>query len=212
MLRFSDFGFQFSDFSFQERREETPVKEFFRFAQESCQFTRGSPLRIKPKQHGKTVEDLLSDIPMETLMTAWMLFLESDHKFIVEKKNPRTIPVFAIIVDDFLEQATKLIEGKNNNHLDPPKKANPPHGVDPAQVAKWEKCLQSIQAQILPENFETLFETMAFAGIQNGEAKIICPSKHYRDCVLKNYLDLIGGNMTAVFGEKVKLEFLLDTG
>lgn len=127
-----------------------------------------------------------------------------DDKLIAERGWPLCLfpsAINRILVDQARESPNEK----------PPKKVQPPPGVDPALAEKWEKCLEEIQSQIRPENFETLFEPMAFAGIDNSKAKIICPSKQYRDCVLENYDGLVEGIMSSVFGEPVKPVFSLDS-
>ena len=76
----------------------------------------------------------------------------------------------------------------------------------------WGKTLQEIESQILPRNFETLFQALAFGGIHEGKARIFCPSEAYRVCLSENYSDLIGTVAGQVFGEQVTPVFLLDTG
>jgi hypothetical protein len=90
------------------------------------------------------------------------------------------------------------------------RKVLPPPGVDPEQSKKWSKCLGHIEAQILPENFTTLFETMAFAGVMSGKASLICSDKDHSDCLSENYTDLIQATMTEIFDKPLTPEFVIE--
>ena len=92
------------------------------------------------------------------------------------------------------------------------RKVPPPLGVDPSQSVKWEKCLEKIEEQILPENFETWIYPLAFAGIKNGQALIICPDSNYVRSVKNNYQDLIEKVLKEIFAEPAKINFQLDSG
>ena len=90
------------------------------------------------------------------------------------------------------------------------KKVLPPLGVDPEQSKKWSKCSSEIEGQILPENFSLLFEPMAFGGIVDGTASLICGNKFHVDCMAKNYADLIETTMTEIFNVPIKPAFIID--
>ena len=84
-------------------------------------------------------------------------------------------------------------------------------GVDPVQSGMWVKCMQEIEAQILPDNFKTLFQPMAFGGVTDGKASLLCGNKFHADCLAKNYADLIETTMTEIFEKPVKPEFVIKT-
>ena len=141
-------------------------------------------------------------------MVAWIMFLESDHKFLVEKRNPRTIPVFGIIVDDFLEEATRRIDFKNNIE-NSTKKVEPPSDVDPAQGEQWQKCLRQIESQINPENYTNLIEPLVFGGAVNGHVDVICFNKNHKSTVEQNYGELLETSLVEVFGREVKVRLIV---
>jgi len=84
-------------------------------------------------------------------------------------------------------------------------------GVDFVQTCMWAKCMQEIEAQILPDNFKALFEPMAFGGVTDGKASLICGNEFHVDCMAKNYTDLIETTMTEIFEKPVKPEFVIKT-
>jgi len=92
------------------------------------------------------------------------------------------------------------------------KKVCQPTGVDPAQSEKWKKCMDNIEAQILPDNFRSLFETMAFGGVADGNASLICENKFHADSLSENYTDLIKVTMTSIFKDPVNPKFVIKRG
>lgn len=90
------------------------------------------------------------------------------------------------------------------------KKVEPPLGVDLVQSGKWALCMFEIEAQILPDNFKSLFETMAFGGVTDGKASLICADDFHADCMAKNYTDLIEMTLTEVFGKPVSTDFVIE--
>lgn len=87
----------------------------------------------------------------------------------------------------------------------------PPLGVDLVQSGMWVRCMFEIEGQILPNNFKTLFKPMAFGGVTDGKASLICANKIHADCLAKNYADLIETTMTEIFEQPVKPEFVIKT-
>ena len=84
-------------------------------------------------------------------------------------------------------------------------------GVDFLQSCMWAKCMNAIEGTILPDNFKTLFLPMAFGGVTDGKASLICGDKFHADCLAKNYTDLIAMTMTEIFEKPVKPEFVIKT-
>lgn len=91
-------------------------------------------------------------------------------------------------------------------------KVCPPAGVDPGQTEKWVKCMGDIEPQISPSNFTTLFETMAFGGVVDGKASLICGNQFHADSLAENYTDLVETTMTQIFDKPVKPEFKIKPG
>lgn len=74
----------------------------------------------------------------------------------------------------------------------------------------WGKCVFQIECQILPDNFKSLFETMVFGGISDGNANFICQNKFHADCISKNYTELIETTMGEIFGFSLEAKFIVE--
>ncbi len=158
------------------------------------------------------VRAMLGKYSVRSLCIAWVWFLQSREKYIVDHYPSRNIAVFGGQLRNFIEPAEKKITKIKNQQAKRVKTREPTTRVIPVVDERWEKCLREIEAQILPENYSTLFEPLVFRGVKRGRGVIVCPSKFYRDCVVKNYGDMIAATMGTVFGKHVEPVILADTG
>lgn len=95
--------------------------------------------------------------------------------------------------------------GASENKIE---KVQPPPGVPNSQIQNWTQCKREIEGQIQPDNFSLLFDRVAFAGIKNHKAKLICGNKFHVDCMEDNYTDLIETTLSKIFQYPVQIEYV----
>lgn len=73
----------------------------------------------------------------------------------------------------------------------------------------WEQCLKEIEAQILPENYTTLFSPTYPYALKNDYLTIAVPSKFYKKCLQDNYQDLIETTLESLLKKKTGVDFFV---
>jgi len=71
----------------------------------------------------------------------------------------------------------------------------------------WNNCLDEIEKQVLPENFNTWF-TPTYACSKDDKALTVAvPNRFYEKCLTENYLELIENALETVSDKKLKVRF-----
>jgi len=73
----------------------------------------------------------------------------------------------------------------------------------------WQQCLKEIEAQILPENYTTLFSPTYPYALKNDSLTIAVPSNFYKKCLQENYQDLIETTLESLLKKKTLVDFLV---
>jgi len=73
----------------------------------------------------------------------------------------------------------------------------------------WQQCLKEIEAQILPENYTTLFSPTYPYALNNDSLTVAVPSIFYKKCLQENYLDLIETTLESLLKKKTGVDFLV---
>jgi len=71
----------------------------------------------------------------------------------------------------------------------------------------WQQCLKEIEAQILPENYATLFSPTYPYELKNDFLTVAVPSKFYKNCLQENYQDLIETTLESLLKKKTEVVF-----
>jgi len=71
----------------------------------------------------------------------------------------------------------------------------------------WQQCLKEIEAQILPENYTTLFLPTYPYALKNDSLTVAVPSNFYKKCLQENYQDLIETTLESLLKKKTLVDF-----
>ncbi len=75
----------------------------------------------------------------------------------------------------------------------------------------WKNCLEEIEKQVLPENFNTWF-TPTYPYMKDEQALTIAvPNRFYEKCLTENYLELIQNALEKVSNKKLKIRFRVNS-
>ncbi len=75
----------------------------------------------------------------------------------------------------------------------------------------WNNCLEEIEKQVLPENFNTWFTpTYAYSKDENS-LTIAVPNRFYEKCLTENYLELIQNALETVSNKKLEVRFRVNS-
>jgi hypothetical protein len=188
------------------------IDRFLKFANTSHKKLCDCDLFDSGESDREKVRGMLEKTPLQTLCVAWVLFLRTDNPYIVEHYPSRNIAIFKAQLRNFDFAAQSKLTGVRARREERSRTKVPVVRVDSVQAENWDKCLVEIEAQILPENYSALFESLVFRGVKQGRGEILCPSKKYQVYLSENYGELIKTTMANVFGETVSPVFLQDTG
>lgn len=75
----------------------------------------------------------------------------------------------------------------------------------------WKKCLEKIEAQILPENYNTWFSPTYPHALDAGQITIAVPNFFFKKCLRENYQDLIENALETVSEDKLLVDFYIDS-
>lgn len=71
----------------------------------------------------------------------------------------------------------------------------------------WNNCLEEIEKQVLPENFNTWFTPTYPCSKDDKALTIAVPNRFYEKCLTENYLELIENALEKVSDKKLKVRF-----
>ena len=71
----------------------------------------------------------------------------------------------------------------------------------------WNNCLEEIEKQVLPENFNTWFTPTYPCSKDDKALTIAVPNRFYEKCLTENYLELIENALETVSNKKLKVRF-----
>jgi len=71
----------------------------------------------------------------------------------------------------------------------------------------WQRCLKEIEAQILPENYSTLFSPTYPYDLKNDSLIVAVPSNFFKKCLEENYQDLIETTLEILMKKKTLVDF-----
>jgi chromosomal replication initiator protein len=71
----------------------------------------------------------------------------------------------------------------------------------------WQQCLKEIEAQILPENYTTLFSPTYPFDLKNDSLTVAVPSNFFKKCLQENYQDLIETTLESLLKKKTGVDF-----
>jgi len=75
----------------------------------------------------------------------------------------------------------------------------------------WKNCLEEIEKQVLPENFNTWF-TPTYPCMKDEQALTIAvPNRFYEKCLTENYLELIQNALEKVSDKKLEVRFRVNS-
>jgi chromosomal replication initiator protein len=73
----------------------------------------------------------------------------------------------------------------------------------------WQQCLKEIEAQILPENYTTLFSPTYPYDLKNDSLTVAVPSSFYKKCLEENYQGLIETTVESLLKKKILIDFFV---
>ncbi len=73
----------------------------------------------------------------------------------------------------------------------------------------WQQCLKEIEAQILPENYSTLFSPTYPYDLKSDFLTVAVPSNFYKKCLEENYQDLIESTLESLMKKKTGVDFFV---
>ena len=76
----------------------------------------------------------------------------------------------------------------------------------------WNNCLEEIEKQVLPENFNTWFTPTYPFSKDDNVLTIAVPNRFYEKCLTENYLELIERALETVSDKKLKVLFKVNNG
>ncbi|MDH5762748.1 MAG: chromosomal replication initiator protein DnaA [Nitrospinota bacterium] len=71
----------------------------------------------------------------------------------------------------------------------------------------WKNCLEEIEKQVLPENFNTWFTPTYPCSKNEQSLTIAVPNRFYKKCLTENYLELIKNALEKVSDKKLDVKF-----
>jgi chromosomal replication initiator protein len=71
----------------------------------------------------------------------------------------------------------------------------------------WKNCLEEIEKQVLPENFNTWFTPTYPCSKNEQSLTIAVPNRFYKKCLTENYLELIKNALEKVSDTKLDVQF-----
>ena len=71
----------------------------------------------------------------------------------------------------------------------------------------WNNCLEEIEKQVLPENFNTWFTPTYACSKDENSLTIAVPNRFYEKCLTENYLELIQNALETVSDKKLEVRF-----
>jgi chromosomal replication initiator protein len=76
----------------------------------------------------------------------------------------------------------------------------------------WNNCLEEIEKQVLPENFNTWFTPTYPYSKDEATLTIAVPNRFYEKCLTENYLELIQNALEKVSSKKLEVRFRINNG
>ncbi|NIQ04063.1 MAG: chromosomal replication initiator protein DnaA [Nitrospinaceae bacterium] len=73
----------------------------------------------------------------------------------------------------------------------------------------WKNCLDEIEKQVLPENFNTWFTPTYPCEKTDREITIAVPNRFFEKCLTENYLDLIHQALETVSQKQLRVRFII---
>lgn len=75
----------------------------------------------------------------------------------------------------------------------------------------WNNCLEEIEKQVLPENFNTWFTPTYACSKDENSLTIAVPNRFYEKCLTENYLELIQNALETVSDKKLEVRFRVNS-
>lgn len=75
----------------------------------------------------------------------------------------------------------------------------------------WNNCLEEIEKQVLPENFNTWFTPTYACSKDDNALTIAVPNRFYEKCLTENYLELIEKALETVSSKKLEVRFRVNS-
>jgi chromosomal replication initiator protein len=75
----------------------------------------------------------------------------------------------------------------------------------------WNNCLEEIEKQVLPENFNTWFTPTYPCSKDDKALTIAVPNRFYEKCLTENYLELIENALETVSNKKLEVRFRVNS-
>ena len=75
----------------------------------------------------------------------------------------------------------------------------------------WKNCLEEIEKQVLPENFNTWFTPTYPCSKDEKALTIAVPNRFYEKCLTENYLELIQNVLETVSDKKLEVRFRVNS-
>jgi len=76
----------------------------------------------------------------------------------------------------------------------------------------WKNCLEEIENQILPENFDTWISPISPQEQHDGVLTLSVPNTFFERCIKENYLDLIEETLETITNKKIEIRFAVQNG
>ena len=71
----------------------------------------------------------------------------------------------------------------------------------------WEKCLEEIEKQVLPENFVTWFSPTYLFSKDDDSITIAVPNDFFKNCLKENYQCLIENTLESITKSQIRVSF-----
>lgn len=75
----------------------------------------------------------------------------------------------------------------------------------------WKNCLEEIEKQVLPENFNTWFTPTYPCSKNDRELTIAVPNRFYEKCLTENYMELIRNALEKVSNKRLEVRFRINS-
>ncbi len=176
--------------------------KFMNFAKR-CHKKIISSTLVETKNDSVKINTLLDKFSVDVLSIAFVDFLKSGDPYLQDK--PRNVPVFAGQISNLIECAN-AVHRKSQNKFAQIFIRPECSKLSGADNQTWKRCLDKIEEEILPSNFDSWIKPLVFGGAVNGHISVICPDSQSRAAVKENYLEMLEVESSRAFGRDVNVK------
>lgn len=194
----------------KKKGPKNEIEKFFSFAKQSQKKILNLTLS-ETRVDEEKISLMLNKFSLPVICIAWVSFLRSKDPYLIKTNSPRNIPVFSGQFPNLSEHAENLFNSSQKKIL---KNKNPRArtSIGEDESEKWEQCLDSIESEILPANFESFIKPLKLMKIENLKAKIVCANKDSKKYALTECgEEFFHFHLSKAFRKPLQPEFIYDS-